>query len=129
MTFVSDLQPTSVWGYFDQLLTIPRGSKKEDKARAFVISVAEGLGLDYKVDGTGNVVVRKPASTGSGSGGPTILQSHLDMVQEKNSDVDFDFDTEAIRPVLDGEYLTGGRHDAGIGQRHWRRHDAGDHGG
>jgi dipeptidase D len=105
MTFVSELQPTSVWSYFDQLLTIPRGSKKEDQARDFVVSIAERLGLDYTVDGTGNVVVRKPASAGSGSGGPTILQSHLDMVQEKNSDVDFDFDTEAIRPVLDGEYL------------------------
>lgn len=105
MTFVSELQPTSVWGYFDQILTIPRGSKKEDKARDFVISVAERLGLDYTVDSTGNVVVRKPASSGGGSGDPTILQSHLDMVQEKNSDVVFDFDTEAIRPVLDGEYL------------------------
>jgi dipeptidase D len=105
MTFVSELQPASVWSYFDQLLSIPRGSKKEDKAREFVISVAERLDLDYTVDGTGNVVVRKPASEGSGSGGPTILQSHLDMVQEKNSDVAFDFDTQAIRPVLEGEYL------------------------
>ena len=105
MTFVSELQPTAVWAYFDQLLTIPRGSKKEDRARAFVISVAEGLGLDYTVDETGNVVVRKAAAGGSQSTTPTILQSHLDMVQEKNSDVEFDFDNDAIRPVLDGEYL------------------------
>ena len=105
MTFVSELQPTAVWAYFDQLLTIPRGSKKEDRARAFVISVAEGLGLDYTVDETGNVVVRKAAAGGSQSTTPTILQSHLDMVQEKNSDVEFDFDIDAIRPVLDGEYL------------------------
>jgi dipeptidase D len=105
MTFVSDLQPTPVWAYFDQLLAIPRGSKKEERAREFVISVAERLGLAYTVDETGNVIVRKPATAGSGEGGPTILQSHLDMVQEKNSDVDFDFDSEAIRPVLDGEYL------------------------
>ncbi|MDP2470460.1 MAG: aminoacyl-histidine dipeptidase [Candidatus Palauibacterales bacterium] len=105
MTFVSELQPTSVWHYFDQLLAIPRGSKKEEKARAFVTSVAERLGLDYTVDETGNVIVRKPATGGDGSGSSTILQSHLDMVQEKNSDVEFDFDRDAIRPVLDGEYL------------------------
>jgi dipeptidase D len=105
MTFVSELQPTPVWSYFDQLLTIPRGSKKEDRARDFVISVAERLGLDYSVDQTGNVVVRKPATAGDGSGDPTILQAHLDMVQEKNSDVEFDFDNDPIRPVLEGEYL------------------------
>lgn len=105
MTFVSELQPVAIWSYFDQILTIPRGSKKEEKAREFVIAVAERLGLEYTVDETGNVVVRKPASGGSRSTTPTILQSHLDMVQEKNSDVQFDFDSDAIRPVLDGEYL------------------------
>jgi len=106
MTFVSDLQPAAVWGYFDQILTIPRGSKKEAKARQFVISVAERLGLEHEVDDTGNVLVRKAATGGGPSASPTILQSHLDMVQEKNSDVEFDFDNEAIRPVLEGEYLT-----------------------
>ena len=105
MTFVSELQPSAVWAYFDQILAIPRGSKKEDQAREFVISVADRLGLDHTVDQTGNVVVRKPASPGNTSTTPTILQSHLDMVQEKNSDVEFDFDNDAIRPVLDGEYL------------------------
>lgn len=105
MTFVSELEPTPVWAYFDQLLTIPRGSKREDRARDFVISVARKLGLEYEVDATGNVVVRKPATDGASGGETTILQSHLDMVQEKNSDVDFDFDNDAIRPVLDGEYL------------------------
>ncbi len=106
MTFVADLEPKPVWAYFDQILTIPRGSKKEDQIRAYVISVAEKLGLEYEVDETGNVVVRKEATAGASSGGPTILQSHLDMVQEKNSDVEFDFDGDAIRPVIDGEYLT-----------------------
>ena len=105
MTFVSELQPAAVWAHFDELLTIPRGSKKEERAREYVISVAERLGLDHEVDGTGNVVVRKPAADGAVSDQPTILQAHLDMVQEKNSDVDFDFDSDAIRPVLDGEYL------------------------
>jgi len=105
MTFVSELQPTPVWAYFDELLTIPRGSKKEGRVRDFVISVARKLGLEHEVDETGNVVVRKPATMAGSGGETTILQSHLDMVQEKNSDVDFDFDEDAIRPVLDGEYL------------------------
>ena len=58
MTFVSELQPSAVWAYFDQILAIPRGSKKEDRAREFVISVADRLGLEHTVDQTGNVVVR-----------------------------------------------------------------------
>ncbi|MCL7972488.1 MAG: aminoacyl-histidine dipeptidase [marine benthic group bacterium] len=106
MTFVADLEPKPVWAYFDRILTIPRGSKKEEQIRAYVISVAEQLGLEYEVDETGNVAVRKDATARDSSGSPTILQSHLDMVQEKNSDVDFDFDRDAIRPLLDGEYLT-----------------------
>lgn len=105
MTFVSDLAPKALWGHFDQILTIPRGSKEEDKMRAFVVGVAERLGLEHRVDRTGNVVVKKPGSTGKESAPATVLQAHLDMVNEKNSDVDFDFDTDAIRPVLDGDYL------------------------
>lgn len=105
MTLVSDLAPKSLWGHFDHILTIPRGSKEEDKMRAFVVGVAERLGLEHRVDRTGNVVIMKPGTAGKENAPATILQAHLDMVNEKNSDVDFDFDTDAIRPVLDGEYL------------------------
>ena len=106
MTFVSDLEPTALWTYFDQILTIPRASKEEDRIRDWVLGIADRLGLEHQVDGTGNVVVRKPASPGREGAATTILQAHLDMVTEKNSDVDFDFATDAIRPVLDGEHLT-----------------------
>lgn len=106
MTFVSDLDPKPLWSHFDQILTIPRGSKEEEKMRAFVVGVAERLGLEHRVDATGNVVVKKPGSAGKESAPATILQAHLDMVNEKNSDVDFDFSTDAIKPVRDGEYLT-----------------------
>jgi dipeptidase D len=106
MSFVSELQPTNLWGHFDTILTIPRGSKKEDAARAHVVSIAEKAGLDHVVDSVGNVVVRKPGTDGRENAPAVVLQSHLDMVQEKNSGTDFDFDKEAIRPVLDGEYLT-----------------------
>ncbi|MCK5573952.1 MAG: aminoacyl-histidine dipeptidase, partial [Bacteroidetes bacterium] len=86
--------------------TIPRGSKEEEQIRKYVIGVAERSGLKYRTDDAGNVVVRKPGTKGHEKAAVTILQSHLDMVNEKNSDVVHDFSTDAIRPVLDGEYLT-----------------------
>ncbi len=106
MTFVSDLEPKPLWSHFDDILTIPRGSKEEDEMRAFVVGVAQRNGLEHRIDATGNVVVKKPGTTGKEHAPATILQAHLDMVNEKNSDVDFDFATDAIRPVLAGEYLT-----------------------
>ncbi len=106
MTFVSDLEPKSLWRHFDQILTIPRGSKEEDRIRAYVVAQAEEVGLPFQVDGTGNVVVSKPATAGYEDRPVTILQSHLDMVNEKNSDVDHDFDKDPIQPREDGEYLT-----------------------
>ena len=106
MTFVSDLEPSTLWTYFDEILTIPRGSKEEGRIRAWVVGIADRLGLEHEVDDTGNVLVRKPASPGLEGGPATVLQAHLDMVNEKNSDVDFDFSTDAIRPVLEGPYLT-----------------------
>jgi dipeptidase D len=106
MTFVSDLDPKPLWRHFDQILTIPRGSKEEERVRAFVVGVAERNGLEHRVDAAGNVVVRKPGTAGKENAPAVILQAHLDMVNEKNSDVDFDFAKDAIRPVLQGEYLT-----------------------
>ena len=106
MTFVSELEPKSLWRHFDQILTIPRGSKEEDRIRAYVVAQAEELGLPFQVDGTGNVVVSKAATPGYEDRPVTILQSHLDMVNEKNSDVDHDFDKDPIQPREDGEYLT-----------------------
>ena len=105
MTFVAELEPTAVWEHFDTILTIPRASKDEERMRQHVIGVAERHGLPHQIDAAGNVVVRKPATAGSESAAVTILQSHLDMVQEKNSDVVFDFATDAIVPQLDGQYL------------------------
>ncbi|MBT8398472.1 MAG: beta-Ala-His dipeptidase, partial [Gemmatimonadetes bacterium] len=105
MTFVADLEPTALWAHFDQILTIPRGSKEEDQIRAYVVSVAERNGLAHVIDGIGNVVVKKPGTPGKEEAPTIILQSHLDMVNEKNSDVDHDFATDPIRPVMDGEYL------------------------
>lgn len=106
MTFVSDLEPRTLWTHFDAILEIPRGSKNEAQMREHVIAIAERNGLDYSADDTGNVVVRVPASPGNESSPIVILQAHLDMVNEKNSDVDHDFEVDPIVPELDGEYLT-----------------------
>ncbi len=105
MTFVSELQPTALWSHFDTILTIPRGSKHEEQAREFVTGIVDRAGLSYDVDAVGNVVARKPGTAGRENAPTVILQAHLDMVQEKNSGTDFDFATDAIRPVMDGEYL------------------------
>ena len=78
MTFVSDFEPKALWQHFDEILTIPRGSKEENRIRQYVVDVAERNGLSYDVDGAGNVVVRKPASPGRESAEATILQGHLD---------------------------------------------------
>jgi dipeptidase D len=106
MTFISKLEPAALWSHFDQILKIPRGSKKEDKIRQFLIDQAEAQELEYKVDPTGNVVVSKPASPGKEGCPITILQSHMDMVQEKNSDVSHDFETDRIRARFDGVHIT-----------------------
>jgi dipeptidase D len=106
MTFVADFEPRALWGHFDKILTIPRGSKEEDKIRDYVLSAAQRLGLEHQVDAVGNVVVRKPGTPGKEDTPVTILQSHLDMVNDKNSDVDHDFSKDPIRPVREGEYLT-----------------------
>ncbi len=104
-TFVSSLEPRILWRHFDRILAIPRGSKSEEGMRQYVRDVATANGLVAATDATGNVVVRKPASAGRESAAPLALQAHLDMVCEKNSDVVFNFTTDAIRPRRDGDYL------------------------
>jgi dipeptidase D len=105
MTFVSELEPKPLWQHFDEILTIPRGSKNEEAMRRYVIGCAEKKGLEHRQDAAGNVVVVKPGTAGHESAPITILQAHLDMVNEKNSDVDHDFDKDPIQPERDGDYL------------------------
>ena len=106
MTFVASLEPTSLWEHFDTILTIPRGSKNEEQMRQQVLEVARRAGLTHRVDGVGNVVVRKAATSGHEGAGTTILQSHLDMVNEKNSDHPHDFTKDPLVPRQEGPYLT-----------------------
>lgn len=99
------IEPGLLWKHFDELRKIPRCSKHEEKAARYVVGVARRLELEYEVDAVGNVVMRKPATSGY-EGSPTVvLQSHLDMVCEKNKDVDHDFEKDPIEVVRDGDYL------------------------
>jgi dipeptidase D len=104
-TFVSALEPQILWRHFDRILAIPRGSKNEEGMRQYVRAIAAANGLTATADATGNLVVRKPASAGREKAAPVALQSHLDMVCEKNSDVVFDFAVDPIRPRQEGDYL------------------------
>jgi dipeptidase D len=105
MTFVATLEPKALWQHFDQILTIPHGSGNEAALREHIIGIAKRNGLEYKVDGMGNLLVRKPGTAGHESAPATVLQNHLDMVNEKNSDVEHDFEKDAIKPERDGDYL------------------------
>lgn len=105
MTFVSDLAPQPLWKHFDEILTIPRGSKKEEGMRRYVLFLAQRRGFRTRTDAAGNTVVAKPASPGKEGAPVVVLQSHLDMVNEKNSDVAHDFDRDPLVPRREGEFV------------------------
>lgn len=100
-----NLSPSSLWGYFAELAAIPRPSGQEERAAAFVLAKAGGMNAQTARDKRGNVVVRVPATKGREKAAPIILQSHLDMVCEKNRDVRHDFDRDPILPRVDGEWV------------------------
>lgn len=102
---VRALEPQVLWNYFADLNEVPRGSKKEEKAIEFAKNFGESLGLETIVDQTGNVIIKKPASAGMEDRGIIALQSHLDMVHQKNADTDFDFDTQGIQMYVEGDWV------------------------
>jgi dipeptidase D len=105
MSFVAELEPHALWQHFDDLLTIPRPSKHEEKARGYVIAVAERKGLPHREDAIGNVVVLKPASPGREGSPAVVLQAHLDMVTEMNAGTVHDFFKDPIIPRRDGDWV------------------------
>ncbi|HPG39721.1 MAG TPA: aminoacyl-histidine dipeptidase [bacterium] len=105
MSVLTGLEPALLWKYFDKIRQIPRSSGKEEAIADYVISVAKQFGLQFEKDKTGNVLIRKPASPGHEKAKTVVLQSHLDMVCEKNSDKKFDFDKDPIQLKMDGEWL------------------------
>lgn len=105
MSELSKLTPTGVWTVFEEITRVPRPSKKEEKIRSYLIDFAKKHNLEYKTDAIGNVVILRPAAP-SMAGRPTVvLQSHMDMVCEKNSDVEFDFENDPIRAYVDGGWV------------------------
>jgi len=97
---IRKLEPTALWNYFCDINAIPRPSKKEEKIIAFIKKFGESLGLPTRVDEAGNVIISKPATQGYENRQPIVLQSHLDMVHQKNSDTSFDFATQGIEMYL-----------------------------
>jgi dipeptidase D len=99
------LEPETVWSYFDKIRQIPRCSKYEDQIVEFVQGTAKELSLEAKKDDVGNVVIKKPASPGYEDHPSVCLQGHLDMVCEKNADVEFDFFNDPIQLKREGNYI------------------------
>jgi dipeptidase D len=102
---LESLEPQPVWKHFAALTTIPRASTKEAAARDYVLALASRLGLKSSQDAAGNVVVQKPAHPGREKAPMALLQGHLDMVCEKNEGTPFNFDTDPIKVVRDGDWL------------------------
>ena len=106
MTEIENLKPKLVWKHFDEIRKTPRCSKHEEKIRKYIVEFAKNHNLKSKVDKTGNVIISKPASPGMEKITTVILQGHMDMVCEKNSDITFDFSKEPIKLKLKGDILT-----------------------
>ena len=102
----SDLKPAVVFKQFAKINEIPRPSKREEKMIDYLRTWGESHGLDTKVDETGNVIIRKPATSGMENRKTVILQSHMDMVCDKLVDYEIDFDNDPIKTYIDGEWLT-----------------------
>ena len=102
---VRDLQPKAVWNHFADLNEVPRASKKEERVIAFMKNFGESLGLETIEDEVGNVIIRKPASAGMENRMPIVMQSHLDMVHQKNADTNFDFDSEGIKMIVENDWV------------------------
>ena len=99
------LEPQQVWNNFADLNAVPRASKNEARVIAFMKEFGFKLGLETIEDEVGNVIIRKPATPGMQDRKKVVLQSHLDMVHQKNNDTDFDFDTQGIEMFVDGDWV------------------------
>ncbi|MCD0454936.1 aminoacyl-histidine dipeptidase [Chryseobacterium sp. LC2016-27] len=102
---LSNIEPQIIWKNFSKLNAVPRPSKKEEKVIAFIKEFGENLGLETTVDEVGNVIIKKPATPGMENRKSIVMQSHLDMVCQKNNDVNFDFETQGIQMEVDGDWV------------------------
>ncbi|MBW2961227.1 aminoacyl-histidine dipeptidase [Mesonia aestuariivivens] len=102
---IRNLEPKAVWNKFADLNAVPRPSKKEERVIAFMKDFGEKLGLKTIEDKAGNVIIKKPATAGMEDRAMIVLQSHLDMVHQKNNDTNFDFATQGIDMYIDGDWV------------------------
>jgi dipeptidase D len=100
-----NLSPAPVWQFFDEITQVPRPSKKEKKIVQYLLDFAQKHQLEAKQDEALNVVISKPATPGKESAKTVILQSHVDMVCEKNKDVPFDFETDPIQTFIEDGWV------------------------
>jgi len=103
---VRKLEPKIVWSHFADLNAIPRPSKKEERIIQFMVDFGKNLNLDTVIDNIGNVIIKKPATKTFEDRKTVVLQSHLDMVHQKNSETIFDFNKEGINMLVDGDWVT-----------------------
>lgn len=106
MSVIENLKPKLLWKHFDEICKIPHCSKHEEKIREYIVNFAKQHNLKYKTDKPGNIVISKSASPGMENKPVVILQGHMDMVCEKNSDVDHDFSRDPIKLKREGDILT-----------------------
>ena len=102
---INKLEPISVWNNFSRLNAVPRPSKKEERVISFMLEFGNALGLETFSDEIGNVIIRKPATKGMEDKKMITLQSHLDMVHQKNADTVFDFDSQGIEMYVDEDWV------------------------
>ncbi|QYJ67426.1 aminoacyl-histidine dipeptidase [Flavobacterium litorale] len=102
---IRNLEPKALWNKFADLNAVPRPSKKEERVIAFMKEFGEKLNLPVVIDEVGNVIIKKPATQGMEDRKMIVMQSHLDMVHQKNADTDFDFDTQGIEMYVDGDWV------------------------
>ncbi len=119
MNTLTQLKPQPLFNYFEEICQVPRPSKKEEQIRKFLLDFAKKNGFESKTDKAGNVLILKPATPGMENAPTVILQTHMDMVCEKNSDKIFDFEKDPIEPIIvDGWVKANGTTlgaDCGIG--------------
>ncbi|WP_028375190.1 aminoacyl-histidine dipeptidase [Leeuwenhoekiella sp. MAR_2009_132] len=102
---IRELEPKAIWKNFANLNAVPRPSKQEEQVIAFMKAFGEGLNLETFVDEVGNVIIRKPATQGLEDRKMVVLQSHLDMVHQKNNATEFDFATQGIKMKVEGDWV------------------------
>jgi dipeptidase D len=102
---IRNLEPNRLWSHFADLNAVPRPSKREERVIQFMLDFGKSLGLETTKDAIGNVIIKKPATPGMENRQTIVMQSHLDMVHQKNAGTDFDFETQGIEMLVDGDWV------------------------